>query len=89
MNDADSRLLERLLIIAEEDSENFFKYTRHGAEWRREVMEKLDTIEANQRRSKKPSDAEPADLKTLILKFAPWVIAAVEGIAHVVRSLHL
>jgi hypothetical protein len=28
------------------------------------------------------------DLKTLIVKVGPWVIAAAEAIAHVVRSLH-
>lgn len=96
MTDADSRLLEKLLILAEEDSENFFKYTRHGAEWRREVTASQDEQKALlqdlktlliARRHTAPIVTR-TEFKHLIIKLMPWVLAAIEAIAHVVRSVH-
>ena len=55
-------------------------------QFRNEIRRKLSEIEAQ--RNAEPSALEKTDFKKLIVKAGPWIIAAVEAIAHVVRSVH-
>jgi len=57
-------------------------------QFRNEIRRKLSEIEAQRNESHSDSAIEKTDLKKLIIKAGPWIIAAVEAIAHVVRSVH-